>query len=428
MRVVNDAAMQALGSYQGGRMLFLGLGTGLGSALVADGTLAPLELAHLPYRDGRSYEDFVGLRGMKRLGKKKWRKHVARVVALLKYGLQVDYVMLGGGQTKYLKRLPRRRPPGDERPRHPGRRSHLGRARAQAPAPAPAEEALPSQAKAGRDRPCRRRRNLRRLERALTTRLYLVRHGATELTAEDRFSGSVGVDLSEEGRGQVRRLATRIADDAIAAVYCSPLEPHRRDRRHPRGAAPAHSHPPRRPARDQPRPLGGLDPAARWRSAFPTSTPPGRPIPSPSPPQDGESGLGVLARALPVVREIVVAHPDETVLVVSHKATLRLILSSLLGFDARGYRDRLDQSPACLNVVDFKDPVRARLMLFNDISHYQDTPRTPQANLSKWWDVPASPTRAGGGPAVSEATRSFEATRVILPIGDAPHARRDWRA
>jgi polyphosphate glucokinase len=106
VRVVNDAAMQALGSYQGGRMLFLGLGTGLGSALVADGVLEPLELAHLPYRDNRTYEDFVGLRGMKRLGRKKWRKHVEKVVALLKQGLQVDYVMLGGGQTKYLKRLP----------------------------------------------------------------------------------------------------------------------------------------------------------------------------------------------------------------------------------------------------------------------------------------------------------------------------------
>ena len=79
----------------------------------------------------------------------------------------------------------------------------------------------------------------------------------------------------------------------------------------------------------------------------------------------------MLARALPVIREIVVAHAGENVLVVSHKATMRLLLSSLLGFDARGYRDRLDQSPACLNVVDFKDPVRARLMLFNDISHYQ---------------------------------------------------------
>ena len=103
-------------------------------------------------------------------------------------------------------------------------------------------------------------------------------------------------------------------------------------------------------------------------------------------PEGGESGVAVLARALPVIREIVVAHAGQRVLVVSHKATLRLLLSSLLGFDARGYRDRLDQSPACLNVVDFKDAVRARLMLFNDISHYQHHPRRAEANLSKWWE------------------------------------------
>ena len=94
----------------------------------------------------------------------------------------------------------------------------------------------------------------------------------------------------------------------------------------------------------------------------------------------------MLARALPVIRDIVTAHPGEQVLVVSHKATLRLVLSSLLGFDARGYRDRLDQSPACLNVIDFKDPVRVRLMLFNDTSHYADRPRVADQSLSKWWD------------------------------------------
>ena len=106
VRVVNDAAMQALGSYQGGRMLFLGLGTGLGSAFVADGTVDPLELAHLPYRNNRSYEDYLGARGLERLGRKKWQKHVETVVDLLRFGLQADYVMLGGGQTKKLKRLP----------------------------------------------------------------------------------------------------------------------------------------------------------------------------------------------------------------------------------------------------------------------------------------------------------------------------------
>ena len=227
----------------------------------------------------------------------------------------------------------------------------------------------------------------------MPTRLLLVRHGATQLTSENRFSGSVGVELSDEGREQVRRLAVRLRDDKIAAIYCSPLsrtvetatllaKPHR--------LVPVH--------RDGLREISH----GRWEGLtrreveerFPDEYAAWEADPFTFAPQDGESGLGVLARALPVVREIVVAHPNETVLVVSHKATLRLILSSLLGFDARGYRDRLDQSPACLNVVDFKDPVRARLMLFNDISHYQDTPRTPQANLSKWWDAPSSPTRS----------------------------------
>lgn len=106
VHVVNDAAMQALGSYEGGRMLFLGLGTGLGSAFVADGQLEPLELAHLPYRNGGSYEDYAGLRGYQRLGRKKWQRHVFKIVALLKQGLQADYVMLGGGNSRKLKSLP----------------------------------------------------------------------------------------------------------------------------------------------------------------------------------------------------------------------------------------------------------------------------------------------------------------------------------
>jgi broad specificity phosphatase PhoE len=94
----------------------------------------------------------------------------------------------------------------------------------------------------------------------------------------------------------------------------------------------------------------------------------------------------VLARALPALRDIVVRHTGERVLVVSHKATIRIVLSSLLGFDARGYRDRLDQAPACLNVLDFRDAVHARLMLFNDTSHYADQPRVSERSLSKWWD------------------------------------------
>lgn len=106
VKMINDAAMQALGAYQGGRMLFLGLGTGLGSALIVDGVLEPMELAHLPYKHGRTYEDYVGLRGLKRLGKKKWRQHVADVVARLKTALEADSVVLGGGNAKLIKKPP----------------------------------------------------------------------------------------------------------------------------------------------------------------------------------------------------------------------------------------------------------------------------------------------------------------------------------
>jgi polyphosphate glucokinase len=106
VKLVNDAAMQALGSYEGGRMLFLGLGTGLGSALIVDGFLEPLELAHLPYKKGRTYEDYIGLRGLQRLGKKRWARHVFDVVEKLKAALGADYVVLGGGNVKLLKDLP----------------------------------------------------------------------------------------------------------------------------------------------------------------------------------------------------------------------------------------------------------------------------------------------------------------------------------
>ena len=106
-RVMNDAAMQAIGSYQGGRMLFLGFGTGLGSAMIVDGVVAPMELAHLPYKDGRTYEEWVGERGRKRLGGKKWRRVVNRVVAQLATLLEADYVVIGGGNAGRLKRLPK---------------------------------------------------------------------------------------------------------------------------------------------------------------------------------------------------------------------------------------------------------------------------------------------------------------------------------
>ncbi len=103
VKVVNDAAMQAIGSYRGGRMLFLGLGTGLGSAMVVDGILEPMELAHLPYKKGgKTYEDYVGVRALQKFGKKKWRRHVVDVVERLKNALGAEYVVLGGGNAKYM--------------------------------------------------------------------------------------------------------------------------------------------------------------------------------------------------------------------------------------------------------------------------------------------------------------------------------------
>ncbi len=106
VKILNDAAMQALGIYRGGRMLFLGLGTGLGSAMIVDGLLEPMEVAHLPFKKGRTFEDYLGIRGMNRLGKKKWRRYVARIAEQLKNALEADYVVLGGGNAKLLKTLP----------------------------------------------------------------------------------------------------------------------------------------------------------------------------------------------------------------------------------------------------------------------------------------------------------------------------------
>lgn len=106
VKILNDAAMQAIGSYEGRRMLFLGLGTGLGSAMIVEGILQPMELAHLAYKKGKSYEDYLGLRGLERMGAKKWRRYVAKVTKRLKIALDADYVVLGGGNSKKLKKLP----------------------------------------------------------------------------------------------------------------------------------------------------------------------------------------------------------------------------------------------------------------------------------------------------------------------------------
>jgi broad specificity phosphatase PhoE len=219
------------------------------------------------------------------------------------------------------------------------------------------------------------------------TRLLLVRHGATTATEEGRFSGETGVELSDQGRSQAAKLGQRLAPQSIAAIYSSPLSRALETARII--ADHCHVAPVTRDAlreishgrwegltREEVEAQFGQEYAA-WDADPFTFAPSG-----------GESGVAVLARALPALRDLVTRHPGEQVVIVSHKATLRLMLSSLLGFDARGYRDRLDQSPACLNVVDFKDPVRARLMLFNDTSHYADRPRVHDQSLSKWWDKP----------------------------------------
>lgn len=218
-----------------------------------------------------------------------------------------------------------------------------------------------------------------------TTRIYLVRHGATQMTAEDRFSGATGADLSAEGREQAARLGARIRDDGIAAVYTSPYS---RSADTAGIIADACALTPilREELREISHgPWEGLT-RREVEERFPGEYAAWEADPFTYAPPDAESGVSVLARSLPAIREIVTAHEGQTVLVVSHKATIRLVLCSLLGIDARGYRDRLDQSPACLNVLDFRGPVHARLTLFNDISHYTDRPRESRRHLSKWWE------------------------------------------
>jgi broad specificity phosphatase PhoE len=219
----------------------------------------------------------------------------------------------------------------------------------------------------------------------MTTRVLLIRHGATVLSAEDRFAGSTDVLLSDEGRAQARALGERLADAELAAVYASPMK-----RTMETAALIAAPH---LLALSTDAGLREID-HGRWEqltrreveARFPEEYSNWEADPFTFAPEAGESGLSVMARALPVLRRIVVAHAGKTVAVVSHKATIRLVLCSLLGIDARGYRDRLDQSPACLNALDFKDPVRVRLVVYNDTSHYASRPAKSHSRLSKWWE------------------------------------------
>jgi probable phosphoglycerate mutase len=227
------------------------------------------------------------------------------------------------------------------------------------------------------------------------TRVFLVRHGATTLSAEDRFAGATDVPLSDEGREQVRRLAVRLAEEKLSAIYASPLG---RTMETAAILAKLHNLPVQR--------ADGLREVnhGRWEQMsrlevehqFPQEAEEWNRDPFTFAPEGGESGLAVTARALPALMDIIRANAGGNILVVSHKGTIRLLLSSLLGFDPRRYRDNLDQSPAALNIVDFRDPSRARLTLFNDTSHYENgglaIPAIPTARLSNWWteEPPAS--------------------------------------
>ena len=202
----------------------------------------------------------------------------------------------------------------------------------------------------------------------MKTRVLLVRHGATAFSAEDRFAGSTDVDLSDEGRALARRLSDRLAKVKIDAAYCSDMKrtvqtaaivaaphgltavpvPGLREIDHGHWEGMVHKEVEKKFAAEY----------ADWSADPLVTAPPG-----------GESGLHVLARALPALWKIVADHPGQTVLAVSHKATNRLLLCSLLGIDPRYYRDRLAQDLACLNVLDFKGPAEAQAITINDTSH-----------------------------------------------------------
>jgi len=221
------------------------------------------------------------------------------------------------------------------------------------------------------------------------TRVFIVRHGATVLSGEDRFAGATDIALSDEGREQTRRLAQRLSHEKIGAVYASPL-----GRTVETAAILAAPHKLEVQTRDGFREINH----GRWEQMtrkeveekFPEEAAEWEKDPYTFAPRGGESGLAVTARALPVLIEVVRENAGRNILVVSHKATIRLLLSSLLGFDPRRYRDNLDQKPAALNIVDFRDATRARLTLFNDTSHYDKAgsaiPEIPKSRLSKWWN------------------------------------------
>jgi len=220
------------------------------------------------------------------------------------------------------------------------------------------------------------------------TRVFLVRHGATVLSAEDRFAGATDVELSETGKNQVRALARRLTPQPISAFYASPLG---RTMETAKILAEAHG----KPVAPDPGLLEinhgvweGLtrleaetkfgDMYVKWEAD-----------PFNFAPEGGETGLAVTARAMPALLNIIARHPGEMVCVVSHKATIRLLLGAVLGFDPRRYRDHLDLNPASLTILDSTGATNARLTLYNDVAHYSPegmaVPPTPGGRLSKAW-------------------------------------------
>lgn len=201
----------------------------------------------------------------------------------------------------------------------------------------------------------------------MLTRVYLIRHGTTAFSAADRFSGATDVALAEEGERQAARLGRRLAQKQIAALYCSPLQRARQT------AALVVPHLTPIPCAD----LREIDyghwetrPRREVAEQFAAEYAAWQADPYSRAPLGGETGAAVLARALPALRRIVADHPNQAVAVVAHKSTIRLLLCGLLGLDPHGYRDRLEQYPACLNIIDFRDATRAQLVLYNDVSHY----------------------------------------------------------
>ncbi len=239
----------------------------------------------------------------------------------------------------------------------------------------------------------------------MTTHVYLIRHAATAYSAEDRFTGasSSSVPLSDEGRRQAALLARRLVPRPPAAIYCSPAARAMETAAllgQPHGLAP------------QPRDgLSEID-YGHWEglsrrevaARFPDELVAWDADPFGYAPSGGETGMAVMSRAIPCLRELLSAHLDQVVFVVSHKATNRIILSYYLGLTMADFRRRIDQQPACLNLLDFHDLTRARLMRLNDVSHYEGEPEIARGQPAPGWVSERGPRGHQaqlGGPAVN---------------------------